>query len=159
MKLRSYGTMGVDWEQRVDYERLRTERLARIKKMLKQSEIGSLLCFDMNNIRYITNTTIGTWAMDKLGRFCLLPQDDDPINWDFGSAAQASHAVRALAGRRAFAGGDFDAARRDAARRSPRRRRGAQNPHRTGGARLAQRAGRRRCGRTAGAVRACRKKG
>jgi len=59
MKLRSYGTMAVDWEQRVDYERLRTERLARIKKMLKESEIGSLLCFDMVNIRYITNTTIG----------------------------------------------------------------------------------------------------
>jgi len=88
MALRTYGTMGVDWEERVNYERLRTERLARIKKLLKRSEIGALLCFDMYNIRYITNTTIGTWAMDKLGRFCLLPQDDDPINWDFGSAAR-----------------------------------------------------------------------
>lgn len=88
MDLRTYGTMGVDWEQRVDYERLRTERLARIKAKLKESNIGALLCFDMNNIRYITNTTIGTWAIDKLGRFCLLPQDDEPINWDFGSAAK-----------------------------------------------------------------------
>ena len=86
--LRSYGTMGVDWEERVNFDRLRTERLARIKKLLKQSDIGALLCFDMNNIRYITNTTIGTWAMDKLGRYCLLPQDDNPINWDFGSAAK-----------------------------------------------------------------------
>lgn len=88
MDLRTYGTMGVDWEQRVDFERLRTERLARIKVKLKESNIGALLCFDMNNIRYITNTTIGTWAIDKLGRFCLLPQDDEPINWDFGSAAK-----------------------------------------------------------------------
>ncbi|QYK50518.1 MAG: aminopeptidase P family protein [Anaerolineales bacterium] len=88
MDLRTYGTMGVDWEQRVDFERLRTERLARIKAKLKESNIGALLCFDMNNIRYITNTTIGTWAIDKLGRFCLLPQDDEPINWDFGSAAK-----------------------------------------------------------------------
>src|SRR5476651_1376022 len=88
MKLKSFGTMGVDWEQRVDYERLRTERLARVKRMLKESEIGSLLCFDQNNIRYVTNTTIGSWAIDKLGRFCLLPQDDNPINWDFGSAAK-----------------------------------------------------------------------
>ncbi len=71
MKINTYGTMGVDWEQRVDFERLRSERLARVKKLLKKSEIGSLLCFDMNNIRYITNTTIGTWAIDKLGRFCL----------------------------------------------------------------------------------------
>lgn len=88
MHLKTYGTMGVDWEQRVDYDRLRKARLARIKSLLKDAEIGALLCFDMNNIRYITNTTIGTWAIDKLGRFCLLPQEDDPINWDFGSAAK-----------------------------------------------------------------------
>jgi Xaa-Pro aminopeptidase len=94
MGLKTYGTMGVDWEQRVDFDRLRRERLARVKKFLKQSNIGALLCFDMNNIRYITNTTIGTWAIDKLGRFCLLPQDDDPINWDFGSAAK-HHALHA----------------------------------------------------------------
>jgi Xaa-Pro aminopeptidase len=88
MALRTNGLMGVDWEERVNFERLRTERLTRIKKILKASELGALLCFDQNNIRYITATHIGTWAMDKLSRFCLLPQDDEPINWDFGSAAK-----------------------------------------------------------------------
>jgi Xaa-Pro aminopeptidase len=88
MALRTYGTMQVDWEQRTDFDRLRTERLARAKAHLKRSELGALLCFDMANIRYITATHIGTWAMDKLIRFCLLPQDDDPIMWDFGSAAR-----------------------------------------------------------------------
>ena len=42
----------------------------------------------MANIRYITATHIGTWAMDKLIRFCLLTRDDEPIMWDFGSAAR-----------------------------------------------------------------------
>jgi len=88
MALRTYGTMAVDWEQRVDLERLRTERLARAKRALAESELGALLCFDMNNIRYITATHIGTWAIDKLVRFCLLPQNDEPIMWDFGSAAR-----------------------------------------------------------------------
>ena len=88
MALKTYGLMGVDWEARVNFERLRNERLARIKNLLKESEMGALLCFDMNNVRYITATHIGTWAMDKLARFCLLPQDDEPINWDFGSAAR-----------------------------------------------------------------------
>src|SRR5258707_6269584 len=41
--------VGVDWEERVDFERLRTERLARIKRLLKDSELGALLCFDLNN--------------------------------------------------------------------------------------------------------------
>jgi Xaa-Pro aminopeptidase len=88
MALRTYGTMAVDWEQRVDLERLRTQRLARAKRALADSELGALLCFDMNNIRYISATHIGTWAIDKLVRFCLLPQNDEPIVWDFGSAAR-----------------------------------------------------------------------
>src|SRR5881394_3475779 len=88
MAIKTYGLMGVDWEERVNFERLRTERLARIKKLLRASEMGALLCFDMNNIRYITATHIGTWAMDKLARFSLLPRDDEPIMWDFGSAAR-----------------------------------------------------------------------
>src|SRR5712691_8127640 len=88
MALKTYGLMQVDWEERVNFPRLRQERLARAKKLLKESELGALLCFDMNNIRYVTSTHIGTWAMDKLVRFCLLPQNDDPIMWDFGSAAR-----------------------------------------------------------------------
>ena len=85
---KTFGLITVDWEQRVDIDRLRRERLARIKGLLAESDVGALLCFDMNNIRYITATHIGTWAMDKLARFCLLPQDDDPVLWDFGSAAR-----------------------------------------------------------------------
>ena len=85
---KTFGLITVDWEQRVDIDRLRRERLARIKGLLAESDIGALLCFDMSNIRYITATHIGTWAMDKLARFCLLPQRDAPVVWDFGSAAR-----------------------------------------------------------------------
>ena len=88
MGIRTYGTNAVDWEQRTDFDRLRRERLARAKAGLAESDMGALLCFDMANIRYITATHIGTWAMDKLIRFCLLPQGDEPIMWDFGSAAR-----------------------------------------------------------------------
>jgi len=88
MKTKTFGINGTDWEQRVDYDRLRTQRLGRVKRLLLESEMGALLCFDMNNIRYITATHIGTWATDKLARFTLLPQHDEPIMWDFGSAAR-----------------------------------------------------------------------
>src|SRR5439155_17140562 len=88
VSVRTFGTMAVDWEQRVDFERLRTDRLARARAALEASDLGALLCFDMNNIRYITATHIGTWAIDKLVRFCLLPRGDEPIMWDFGSAAR-----------------------------------------------------------------------
>jgi Xaa-Pro aminopeptidase len=84
----TFGVNATDWEERVDHARLRTERLAHARGMLGASELGALLCFDFNNIRYLTATHIGTWALDKAARFALLPRDDDPIMWDFGSAAR-----------------------------------------------------------------------
>ena len=81
-------SMAVDWEQRVDFQRLRTERLARAKAALEASDLGALLLFDPNNIRYVTSTHIGEWARDKNARFVLLCRDSDPILWDFGSAAR-----------------------------------------------------------------------
>ncbi|WP_052891488.1 M24 family metallopeptidase [Thermogemmatispora carboxidivorans] len=104
MAIKTYGPMAVDWEVRVDYERLRRERLARVQKVLKESELGALLCFDMSNIRYITSTHIGTWAMDKLFRFTLLPRDDEPILWTFGSAARHDQLSAPWMGERARAG-------------------------------------------------------
>jgi Xaa-Pro dipeptidase len=88
MAIRTYGPNAVDWEQRVDVDRLRTERLQRLKGQLEQSELGALLTFDFSNIRYMTSTHIGTWAMDKLIRFALLPRGGEPVIWDFGSAAR-----------------------------------------------------------------------
>ncbi len=104
MGLKTYGVMGVDWEARVDYERLRVQRLARIKKLLAESDMGALLCFDMANIRYITATHIGTWAVDKVARFSLLPQNDEPIMWDFGSAARHHQIYAPWLGERSRAG-------------------------------------------------------
>jgi Xaa-Pro aminopeptidase len=88
MAIRTYGPNAVDWEQRVDLERLRTERLQRLKNELERSELGALLTFDFANIRYMTATHIGTWAMDKLIRFAVLPRGGEPVIWDFGSAAR-----------------------------------------------------------------------
>jgi Xaa-Pro aminopeptidase len=84
----TYGLNAVDWERRLDTDALRQGRLARAKQALDESGLGALILFDMANIRYVTSTTIGIWATDKLARFALLPRDSDPLMWDFGSAAR-----------------------------------------------------------------------
>jgi Xaa-Pro aminopeptidase len=84
----TFGMNVVDWEQRVNVERLRIERLDKLKAQLATANVGSLLTFDFHNIRYMTSTHIGTWAMDKMIRFALLPQGGEPVLWDFGSAAK-----------------------------------------------------------------------
>src|SRR6201995_1631828 len=81
-------TLAVDWEQRVDFPRLRAERLERARAALEASDLGALLLFDQNNIRYVTSTHIGEWARDKSARCALLPRVGDPVLWDFGSAAR-----------------------------------------------------------------------
>ena len=85
--LPALGPMGVDFEERVDFQRLHRYRLGRARQALEASELGALLCFDVNNIRYVTSTKIGEWERDKLCRFALLARGGEPILWDFGSAA------------------------------------------------------------------------
>ncbi len=83
----SHGHKSVDFERRVDFDRLRAYRLGRAKDALKKSGLGALILFDVNNIRYVTGTKIGEWERDKLCRFALLAGDAEPYVWDFGSAA------------------------------------------------------------------------
>jgi len=82
------GHMGVDYEERVDFARLRQYRLGRARAALEASECGSFLLFDFYNIRYTTHTWIGGALGDKMIRYALLARDRDPVLWDFGSAVK-----------------------------------------------------------------------
>jgi Xaa-Pro aminopeptidase len=84
----SPGSMTVDWEERVNPDRLRTYRFGRARSALEASDLGAVLLFDFNNIRYVTSTHIGEWARDKMTRFALLTRGGQPHLWDFGSAAK-----------------------------------------------------------------------
>jgi Xaa-Pro aminopeptidase len=82
------GHSAVDWEERVDYARLNNYRVGRVRQALEASELGAVLLFDMNNVRYLTSTHIGEWARDKLLTYALLTRTGEPVIWDFGSAAK-----------------------------------------------------------------------
>ena len=66
------GFNGVDFESNVDFSRLRRERLARAKESMKNYGLSALICYDFDNIRYITGTHIGEWNRNKMNRYCLL---------------------------------------------------------------------------------------
>jgi Xaa-Pro aminopeptidase len=82
------GHMGVDYEQRVDFARLREYRIGRAKESLEASDCGAFLLFDFYNIRYTTQTWIGGALGDKMIRYALLARGKDPVLWDFGSAVK-----------------------------------------------------------------------
>lgn len=82
------GHMGVDFEERVDFDRLRHYRLNRVRDSLAASDCGAFLLFDFYNIRYTTQTWIGGALGDKMTRYALLARGGEPMLWDFGSAAR-----------------------------------------------------------------------
>src|SRR3990170_7030225 len=85
----SPGVMAVDWENRVNFERLRSYRLERVRQQLEAQGLGALLLFETSNIRYATATQIGYWAFNKGERWALVTREGRPRIWDFGSAAKA----------------------------------------------------------------------
>jgi Xaa-Pro aminopeptidase len=86
--LRAPGHGAVDFEARVDFDRLRRYRLDRSLAALDSSDCGAFLLFDFYNIRYTTQTWIGGALGDKMTRYALLTRSGEPLLWDFGSAAK-----------------------------------------------------------------------
>ena len=78
----SWGTQAKDWERGVDYDRLLKQRLARTQAALKAAGIGAVVCFNFDNIRYITGTHIGEWARDKFMRYAMCATEGAPLLWD-----------------------------------------------------------------------------
>jgi Xaa-Pro aminopeptidase len=77
----------VDFEERVSFDRLRAYRLSRIQQALDASDLGAVLVYDNNNIRYLTGVAIGEWTREKLSRYAIYTRTGELLLWDFGSAA------------------------------------------------------------------------
>ena len=135
-------TMAVDWEQRIDFARLRSDRLERARASLRESSLGAVLLFDQNNIRYVSSTHIGEWARDKSARCVLLPRDWRPGAVGLRLGREAPPAVRAVASRVELAGGRHLDARGDAARDRHAGRARRTHPPRARRARAGRRAAR-----------------
>lgn len=83
------GTMGVDYEERINFDRLREERVAKILKELGKTDFGCLLLFDNHNKRYATSTAVASPEVDNMGRYAIVPRNSDPYIFGFGSEVAA----------------------------------------------------------------------
>jgi Xaa-Pro aminopeptidase len=87
------GLMAKDCEIRIDYEKLRKDRLRKTKEQMTKDGLVTLLCFDQDWIRYITSTKVNDWANSKLLRSALLTVDQEPILFELGSAIAAKRVL------------------------------------------------------------------
>ncbi len=81
----NFGTVGLDWQQRVNWERLREYRIERAREMMKKHGLGAMLCMYDENVRYITGTLTPGWNRLKPGlRYAMLCGDGRPILFEQG---------------------------------------------------------------------------
>src|SRR5229473_2817496 len=81
----NFGIAGLDWQQRVNWDRLRKYRTERAREMMKKHGLGALLCMYDENVRYITGTLTPGWNRLKPGlRYAMLCGDGRPILFEQG---------------------------------------------------------------------------
>src|SRR5258708_38290365 len=81
----NFGIAGLDWQQRVNWDRLRKYRTERAREMMKKHGLGAVLCMYDENVRYITGTLTPGWNRLKPGlRYAMLCADRDPRRFEQG---------------------------------------------------------------------------
>ena len=89
MRTGTHGMMQVDYEQRIDFDRMREHRVSRIKKYMEEFEIECLVLFDTSNKRYSTSTAVASPEVDNMGRYAIVPHNGYPHIFGFGSEVAA----------------------------------------------------------------------
>lgn len=80
------GMTSTDIEKRIDFDKMRAYKLKRIQDQLVAKNMGAMLCFDPDNIRYATSTALGEWSKDKFVRWCIVPREGAPYLFEVGTA-------------------------------------------------------------------------
>ena len=88
---RVYSLTGADWQERVNFDRLRRDRLARAKEQMEIHDLGALVVYDGANVRYLTSSFQGNWKYNIFIRYAVLPMNrtaggnaDPAANWHQG---------------------------------------------------------------------------
>ena len=90
MRIGTQGMMQVDYEQRIDFDRMRKYRVSRIHQYMDQFDLDCLVLFETGNKRYATATVAMLPESDNMGRYAIVPRGEQPYIFGFGSEAAAA---------------------------------------------------------------------
>ncbi|OGP65298.1 MAG: hypothetical protein A2170_13025 [Deltaproteobacteria bacterium RBG_13_53_10] len=86
MKL-AFGAGGTDWQERIDFARMRKERLAKGQSMMKKYGIPAALLTRADNIRYMTGIRSAGEFAPQL-RYALIFVEHEPIMYELGDCLE-----------------------------------------------------------------------
>ncbi len=93
------GKYAVDYEERVNYDRLRKERLQKAKAELNASGAGALITWDEANIRYLTSYYVTTPMRPAEIQCAFLPRNGEPILFGGGTPSETERRMPWMQGR------------------------------------------------------------
>lgn len=76
------GLMAVDWEERIDVNRLKSDRLAKTRKAMADLGVDALLLFRWENLRYVTGqryVPVVNSPFEHCATFTAIKQDGEPV--------------------------------------------------------------------------------
>ncbi len=76
---RVYSTTATDWQGRVDFARLRADRLQRARAQMEKHDLGALVLYVGENVRYVTGVWQGNWKNNIFIRYAVLPRGGKPV--------------------------------------------------------------------------------
>jgi Xaa-Pro aminopeptidase len=76
---RVFAQTGADWQERVNFDRMRKDRLDRAKEQMEIHDLGALVVYDGANIRYLTGSFQGNWKYNIFIRYAVLPRGGEPV--------------------------------------------------------------------------------
>jgi Xaa-Pro aminopeptidase len=95
----AFGKYAVDYEERVNYDRLRKERLDKAKEQLNKSGAGAIITWDEANIRYLTSYYVTTPMRPAEIQCAFLPRNGEPILFGGGTPSEAERRMPWMKGR------------------------------------------------------------
>ena len=76
---RVFSTTATDWQARVNFDRMRQERLQRAREQMAKNDLDALVLFVGENIRYVTAVFQGNWKNNIFIRYAVLPREGEPV--------------------------------------------------------------------------------
>ncbi|MBW1643589.1 MAG: aminopeptidase P family protein [Deltaproteobacteria bacterium] len=95
----AFGKYAVDYEERVNYDRLRKERLQRAKDQMKADGMGAIITWNEANIRYLTSYYVTTPMRPAEVQLVFCPRNGDPVLFGGGTPKETERRMPWMEGR------------------------------------------------------------
>jgi Xaa-Pro aminopeptidase len=94
----AFGKYAVDYEQRVNYDRLRKDRVEKVRAQMAKDNVGALITWDADNIRYIASMYITTPMRPSEYQAVFIAKNGEPHLIGGGTPSEQHRRMPWLAG-------------------------------------------------------------